>query len=68
MAMHRWLAASFFICASQLAAQEAPIVIRAGAVIDGKGGVHKNAAVVVQDGRIVRIEPGAAKATYDLSR
>lgn len=56
-------------CAPQAAgAQETPIVIRAGAVIDGKGGVHKNAAVVVQEGRIVRIEPGAAKTTYDLSR
>lgn len=68
MAMNPWFVASVLLGASQLAAQEAPIVIRAGAVLDGKGGVHKNAVVVVQEGRIVRIEPAAAKATYDLSR
>jgi imidazolonepropionase-like amidohydrolase len=49
-------------------AQETPVVVRGAAVIDGRGGVHKNAAVVVQNGRVVRIEPNAAKATYDLGR
>jgi imidazolonepropionase-like amidohydrolase len=49
-------------------AQEAPVVVRGAAVIDGRGGVHKNAAVVVQNGRVVRIEANAAKPTYDLGR
>jgi imidazolonepropionase-like amidohydrolase len=68
MAPLRSVVAVSLLCACQLAAQEAPIVIRAGAVIDGKGGIQRNAAVVVQQGRILRIDPAAASATYDLSR
>lgn len=68
MAPLRCLAVVLVACASQrAAAQEAPIVIRAGAVIDGQGGVHRNAAVVVQHGRIARIDPSAPSGTYDLS-
>ena len=66
--MQRWLVASLFFVASSSTAQDAPLVVKAAAVIDGKGGVHKGAAVVVQNGRIVRIEPAATKATYDLAR
>jgi imidazolonepropionase-like amidohydrolase len=66
--MQRWLVASLFFVASSSTAQDAPLVVKAAAVIDGKGGVHKGAAVVVQNGRIVRIEPSATKATYDLAR
>jgi imidazolonepropionase-like amidohydrolase len=64
----RLLSSIVFVIARVAGAQETPVVIRAAAVIDGKGGVHKNAHVVVQNGRIVRIEPSAgAKATYDLA-
>jgi imidazolonepropionase-like amidohydrolase len=45
------------LVAGPVAAQPAPITIRAGAVIDGKGQVHRNAAVVVENARIVRIDP-----------
>jgi imidazolonepropionase-like amidohydrolase len=64
----RFLLSIVFVIASGAGAQEEPVVIRAASVLDGKGGVHEDAALVVQDGRIVRIEPGAAKATYDLAR
>ena len=68
MATLRSVVAGSLLCACQLAAQEAPVVIRAGVIIDGKGAVHRNSAVVVQQGRIVKIDPAAGKADYDLSR
>src|SRR5262249_620323 len=42
-----------------------PIVIRATTLIDGKGGVMRNASIVVQGARITRIDSGAQAATYD---
>ncbi|MBZ5606104.1 MAG: amidohydrolase family protein [Acidobacteriia bacterium] len=47
-------------------AQEQPIVIRAGTLLDGKGGVQRNVDVVVQGGKIQKIGPAAGKASYDL--
>jgi imidazolonepropionase-like amidohydrolase len=57
-------------CLSLLAAapvlgQTTPVTIRAGTIIDGKGAVHRNAAVVVEGSRIVRIDAGAKAVTYD---
>jgi imidazolonepropionase-like amidohydrolase len=49
-------------------------VIRAGTLLDGKGHVLHNVLVVVQDGKIVRVDPNAkdqrtqGSAFYDLSR
>jgi imidazolonepropionase-like amidohydrolase len=51
--------------ASPLAAQTT--IIKARTVIDGKGGTLNNVAIVIQGSKIVRIEPAAADATYDLS-
>ena len=48
-------------------AQDAPIVIKAGTMLDGKGGTRRNAAIVVQGTRIARVENAAATATYDFS-
>src|SRR5262245_51791594 len=48
------------------AGQNPMISIRAALVLDGKGGMQRNAAVVVQGSRILRIDPGATAATYDL--
>ncbi|OFW00424.1 MAG: hypothetical protein A3I61_04790 [Acidobacteria bacterium RIFCSPLOWO2_02_FULL_68_18] len=49
-------------------AQDAPIVIRAARLIDGRGGVLQNAAVTVERGRITRVDPrSSAPATYDLA-
>lgn len=42
------------------------IVIAAGAVIDGKGGVLRNTRIVVEGSKIVRIDPNAAPVDYDL--
>ena len=43
--------------------QERPIVIRAATLIDGKGGVMRNASIVVQGARITQIDAGAQAAT-----
>jgi imidazolonepropionase-like amidohydrolase len=51
-----------------LAAQQR-IVIRAGTLIDGRGGTSKSATVVVENGRIARVDAAAgAPVSYDLSR
>jgi imidazolonepropionase-like amidohydrolase len=54
-------------------AQDAPIVIHAARMLDGRGRAIRNATVVVQGGKIVRAGTAAAGAgalapTYDLSR
>ena len=56
-------AASLFACA-QLDAKE--IVIRAARVIDGRGGLVRNAAVVVDGTKIVRIDKKPQHIDYDL--
>src|SRR4051812_46501384 len=50
-------------------AQTAPITIRAGTVLDGKGGTLRDVDIVVQGSKIVSIgKAGKGAATYDLSR
>ncbi len=44
-----------------------PIVIRAGALIDGTGKVLRDTTIVIEGSRIARLEPGTRPATYDLS-
>lgn len=56
-------ALSFALCAF---AQEAPIVIAAGTVLDGGGHVLRTTRIVVENGKIVRIDPNAGPVTYDL--
>jgi imidazolonepropionase-like amidohydrolase len=48
---------------------QTPITLRAGLLIDGRGGVQRNVLVLVEAGRISRIEPAVAArdVTYDLS-
>ncbi len=51
------------------AADAAPqqITLRAGSLIDGRGGVQNDVLVVIEGGRIARIEPAAGrKGDYDL--
>ena len=52
------------VAVSTASAQTAPVVIKARTVLDGKGATLTNVAIVVQDSKIVRIEP--AKARCDL--
>ncbi|MGH7554818.1 MAG: amidohydrolase family protein [Longimicrobiales bacterium] len=50
------------------AAAQGPIVLRAGAVVDGRGGVQRNVTIVVEGDRIRRVEAGTSTpATYDFS-
>jgi imidazolonepropionase-like amidohydrolase len=46
--------------------QARPIVIRASIVLDGKGGILRDVALVVEGARIVRIASNASDADYDL--
>jgi len=46
--------------------QPRPIVIRASTVLDGKGAILRDVAIVVEGTRIVRIDSNATAATYDL--
>ena len=47
-------------------AKTKPIVIAADTVFDGKGRVLRNTRIVVEGGRIVRIDPNAGPVDYDL--
>ncbi len=43
------------------------IVLQTSVLFDGKGAVLKNQQIVIEDGRIVSVGPGSAKADYDLT-
>jgi len=70
----RKLLVAVIFFAAFAAAQEQPVVIRAGTVLDGKGKALHNVLIVVQSGKIVRAEQNAkdqmvqGAAFYDLSR
>src|SRR5437867_10831254 len=52
-----------------LALAQAPtITIRAGTVLDGRGGTLRNTTIVIAGSRITRLDPALTAATYDLSR
>ena len=44
------------------------ITIRAGTLLDGKGGQVRNTTIVIEGSRIVKIDPSIKNATYDLSK
>ncbi len=58
------------IAAQRISAQTAPprrrVVIAAGAIFDGKGGVQRDTRIVVEDAKIVAIDSQAAPVDYDL--
>jgi imidazolonepropionase-like amidohydrolase len=43
------------------------ITIRAGTLLDGRGGLVRNTTLVIEGSRIVRIDPSIKNATYNLS-
>jgi imidazolonepropionase-like amidohydrolase len=48
-------------------AQDQPIVLRVSTLLDGRGHVLHNTSIVIENGKIVRIDPGAKGArVYDL--
>ena len=49
------VAATMF--AAPAVAQERPITLRVGRLLDGKGGVQQNTNIVVQGSKIVRLDP-----------
>jgi imidazolonepropionase-like amidohydrolase len=53
-------------CSGVLTAQQ--ISIRAGTLLDGKGGMTHNATIVVEGTKIIRIDPSIKYPTYDLSK
>jgi imidazolonepropionase-like amidohydrolase len=53
------------VCGPVLA-QDQPVILRVGTVLDGKGGVQHNTEIVVQQGKILKIGSGNGAATYDL--
>ena len=59
------------ICAISLCcaafAQSAPIVLKVSTLLDGRGNVLHDTRIVVQDGKILRIDPKAEPVSYDLS-
>ena len=66
-AFQAWAAALLCVFAVPLAAQER-IVIRAGTLLDGRGGASASATVVVENGRIAGVGRAAGPVSYDLSR
>lgn len=59
-------AASFVSLTNAAAAQG--LTIRAGAIIDGKGSVQRNAVISIEGSKIAKIGTGTDAATYDFSR
>lgn len=64
----RWFVGLALIVSSVGAAQSQtrPVVVRASTVLDGRGGILRDVALVIDGSRIVRIDPKAMQATYDL--
>ncbi len=62
------IAAAWLVVSFSGLAQEQPIVLRAGTLLDGKGGVQHNVSIVVQGGKISKIGSSAGARAYDLSK
>jgi imidazolonepropionase-like amidohydrolase len=59
-------AALLFVATASVA--QSQIVIRAGSLIDGRGGTRREVNIVVDGSTITRIDAAARPVTYDLSR
>jgi imidazolonepropionase-like amidohydrolase len=67
----RLLALTMLSLSTELGAQSGPVTIRAGRLLDGRGGVMENATIVVDRAAITRVDRGGGAGgavTYDLSR
>jgi imidazolonepropionase-like amidohydrolase len=56
----------FLFLFAALASAQTRVTINAGVVLDGRGGALRNQQIVVENGRIVSVGAGSAKADYDL--
>jgi imidazolonepropionase-like amidohydrolase len=70
MKLRRFLVAGTLLCAPMVAfAQQRPVTIQADVVLDGKGGIVRNANIVVRGGKIESIGQAGSTASgevYDL--
>lgn len=48
-------------------AQERPVVLKVSTLFDGRGGVLHDTRIVVEQGKILRVDPKAEPVAYDLS-
>ena len=64
----RWFALACFglLCSAPVFAQSEPVVLRVSTALDGHGHVLHDTSIVVQNGKIVRIDPKATGKGYDL--
>jgi imidazolonepropionase-like amidohydrolase len=61
--------AALLLAATFCTAQEQPLILQAGTLLDGRGHVRHNVQIVVQAGRITRVDQnGKSPAAYNLSR
>jgi imidazolonepropionase-like amidohydrolase len=60
------ISTSILVCSLAAFAQDQPIVIKAGTVLDGKGGIQRNASIVVVGSKIEKVGASAKGAIYDL--
>ncbi len=66
--MTKAILASFLFAASLAAAQDDAVTLRAGTLIDGKGGVTRDAVIVIEGSRIARVGGEPKGKVHDLSR
>jgi imidazolonepropionase-like amidohydrolase len=52
--------------AGMASAQNQPTVLRVSTLLDGKGHILHNTSIVIENGKIVRLDPHAAGRVYDL--
>ena len=54
-----------FACATLCAAQS--ITVKTGTLIDGKGGVQRNALVTIEGSKITRVDLAAGGSDFDIA-
>jgi imidazolonepropionase-like amidohydrolase len=62
------MAGAWLLVASMAAAQDGAVTVRAGTILDGKGGISHNATVTVRGTAIQGVAASSGPVTYDLSR
>ena len=68
MPIRTFAAAIGALFALTFAAAAQPVTIRAGIMLDGKGGLQRNQVITIDGAKIAKVETSAQPATYDLSR
>src|SRR5437763_1922206 len=53
-------------CAAAVVSQERAVIIQTSTLLDGRGHLLRDMQIVVQNGKILRVEKASGKATYNL--